>query len=242
MTRSPSAAAWSLDRRRATCLLDGLPSTVELDRPQAGIEVRLPGAAGVESLLGLSVDASWACVDAWSRGADLTAVYETDAARLRATAMWRAAPPWLAAGAAPGIWCREVVVSAQTSLLEAVPHIAVVADMAAGSVTAATLRAGRFELAPLADCSPHGFFVTGPGERSILFLVHPLDARHVEAQVGGDRVRITARLFPAPVEKGVLMRSRVVAAIGPAAGGMPAGSWAATVAAAFAASPPVLTT
>ena len=239
--KSPvSATAWSLSGRHATCPLGGLASVCDLDAPRAGLEVERPGASAADRLLGIDLDAGSRCVDAWCRGGDVTAVHETlDGGRLRAMAMWRAAPPWLDGGA--GVWCRELVVSAQTPVLETAPHIGVVADIAAETATPVVCNAGRLDRAsPGVDS--HGFLLTGSGPHAVLFLVHPLDARGAAAAVAGGRARITARLFPAAVEKGVLLRGRVLAAIGPAATATGHGSWAVTIATAFAASAPVLTT
>lgn len=235
-----SATVWSLSGHHATCPLGGLASVCDLDTPRAGLEVERPDASAADRLLGIDLDAGSRCIDAWCRGGDVTAVYETrDGGRLRATAMWRAAPPWL--GGEAGAWCRELVVSAQTPILEAAPHVAVVADVAADAAAPVVCNAGRLdEASPGVD--PHGFLLTGSGAHAVLFLVHPLDSRGATAAVAGGRARITVRLFPAAVEKGVLLRSRVLAAIGPARTANSPGSWAATLATAFAASEPVLTT
>jgi len=239
MKTFPSATAWSLSGRRATCPLGGVASVLDLDAPGAGLGVGPSSAASADRLLGIDLDPESRCVDVWCRGGDITAVYETlDGGRLRATAMWRAAPRWCEG--TDGGWCRELVVSAQTPVLETAPRIVVVADIAAESAAPVVCHAGRLDPAP-PGADPHGFLVAGSGDRAILFLVHPLDARGATAAVSGGRVRITARLFPSAVEKGVLLRSRVIAASGPAGTATAPGSWAATVATAFAASEPPLT-
>lgn len=241
MTISSPAAAWSLTRQRASCTIGGLSSVIDLARPQGGLEVVLPGGTGPDRLLGIELDPSGVCVDAWCRGVDLTAVYETlDGGRMRATAMWRANPAWL--DAAVDVWCREAVVSAQTALLESLPEVGVSADVAGQRVVPLAYRANHLEVAPPPDRAAHGFLVSCSADRAVLFLVHPLDARGVTALTEGGRVHIRARLFPAAVEKGVLLRSRVIAAIGPAHDTTAPEAWVATLASAFAASPPMLTT
>ncbi|MEI6239718.1 MAG: hypothetical protein WCR51_04975 [Planctomycetia bacterium] len=241
MSTLPSPAVWSLSRHRASCALGGLVSTIDLARPQGGLEVAHPDAAGPDRLLGLELDPDCIRVDDWCRGRDVTAIYETaERGRLRATVMWRAAPAWLST--MPGVWCREAIVSAQTALLESVPRLGIAADVAAGTVMATEFHDGRLAFASPPGRRPHGWFVTWSDGRGLLFLVHPLDAGEMTAQRDGDRVRLAARLFPEAVEKGVLLRSRVVAAIGPAAGAAESDAWAERVARAFAASPPVLTT
>lgn len=240
MTTPAPATAWSLAGHRAACQLGGLASALDLDAPRAGLEIRAAGATASDHLLGIDLDADCRCVDAWCRGGDITAVYETlDDGRLRATAMWRAAPPWIS-GTSAG-WCRELVLSAQTPVLETAPRIGVVADVAAASAAPLVCVAGRLAEAP-PGVEPQGFLVAGPGDHAILFLVHPLDARGATLTLSDERARIAARLFPSAVEKGVLLRSRVLAAGGPARAATDAGSWAAALAAAFAASEPVLTT
>ena len=218
-----------------------MSSVIDLAVPQAGLEVVRPGITVPDRLLGVELDPAGGCTDAWCRGSDVTAVYETrDGGRLRATAMWRAQPAWL--DAATGVWCREVVVSAQTSLLESMPRIDVSADIVGDRLMPLTYHAGTLDLSPAPDREPHGCLVAGPGDLAVVFLVHPVDARGVTARADAGRVHIAARLFPTAVEKGVLLRSRVIAAIGPARNATAPGSWLPTLATAFAASPPVLTT
>jgi len=240
MKNSPLPSAWSLVGRRAACTLGGVAATLDLDAAGAGLEIRPSGGSSADRLLGIDLDAESRCVDAWCRGGDITAVYETlDGGRLRATAMWRAAPPWLRGTS--DAWCGELVASAQTPVLETVPRICVVADVAAASATPIVCAADRLERAP-SGVEPHGFLVNATGDHAILFLVHPLDARGATVTVAAGRARITARLFPSAVEKGVLLRGRVIAASGPAPTVTAPGSWAATIATAFATSEPVLTT
>lgn len=241
MTISPPAAAWSLARQRASCSVGGLASAIDLAHPQRGLEVMLPGATVPDRLLGIELEPDCEYTEAWCRGADLTAVYETRAGgRLRATAMWRAQPAWL--DASTDVWCREAIVSVQTALLEDAPRISVGADLAGSRIERLAYEAGRLDIAPAPERHAHGCLVIGPADRAVLFLAHPLDTRGVTARTAGGRVHITAQVFPAAVEKGVLLRSRVLAAIGPAHDATAPGSWVATLAAAFAASPPVLTT
>jgi putative heme iron utilization protein len=63
--------------------------------------------------------------------------------------------------------------------------------------------------------------------------------RQIRVDRHGSRTTISCWLFSSAVEKGVLLRSRVLAAIGPTANDT---AWAAALAAAFAHSPPILTT
>ena len=80
---------------------------------------------------------------------------------------------------------------------------------------------------------------TDPDSTSVLVAAHPGDARRMTIRRVGTRVVVECWLFSTELEKGVLLRSRVLAAVGPAAD---ATQWAADLAASFAASPPMLTT
>lgn len=239
---APPPAAWNISAGRATCTSVDPPSAIDFDRPAAGLEMATHGAGRPDHLLGLDFEAACGLVDAWSRGGDLVAVYESAAGRLRATAMWRADAPWCGPACGSQAWCREVVVSAQTPLLEATPRVVVVAEVVGEAATPVRVRDGGLVEVASEPTAAHGFFVRRPAGMAVLFLVHPLDARAVEATVGDDRVRIAAHLFPAVLEKGVLLRSRVIAAGGPVSDGIAIPAWAERLAAAFAASPPVLTT
>ncbi|MFM7412364.1 MAG: hypothetical protein ACKO6E_04050 [Planctomycetota bacterium] len=73
----------------------------------------------------------------------------------------------------------------------------------------------------------------------MLVAVHPVDLRRIDAEIRDSVARIECRLFASAVEKGVLLRSRVLAAIGPRSGDE---AWAAALLAAFAESPAPLTT
>jgi hypothetical protein len=216
----------------------------------AGLEARLAGACidletpakglatAAGHLLGLDLRTPQGeprLVDHWSRGDDLVAVYEpADPRRLRATALWR---PFGGAGSAA--W--EVVVSAQTSLVESDSSLAVTIETAAGEMFWGRPTSGGMEwallgagaLPPEATC-----LIVRRETGSTLVAVHPADARRITMLREPGRVRVVCWLFSTLIEKGVLLRSRLLAAEGSA--GNPA--WADEVVAAFAGSPPPLTT
>jgi len=241
MADTASAAAWKISAGQATNLLAAPRSSIDLDNPRAGIEVwRDPTQP--ERVLGIDLDAGCGRIDAWCRGGDLTAVYEpTGGAPLRVTAMWRASPPWRDPHVAPAVWCREVVVSAQTPLQEAIPRIAVTADVAGGTAIPLEYRSGGLRNPEGTPARPQGFLVRCPAGTRLVFLIHPGDVQDIDTDMAAGRVRIRAPFFPAALEKGVLLRSRAVAAFGPADGdAIP--PWAHALAEEFAGSPPVLTT
>jgi hypothetical protein len=220
------------------------PLVATLHRAGPAPRLEVTAATGRrDDLLGLDLRAAAQPADEWLRGCDAVAIYEPDdPRRLRATAMWRIAA---AAPGASGAW--ELVVSAQTSLLESDASLTVTSEVHGDELLAAEWPAGGAGLAWRPVTGRRGPAATTgcllvrrrDDATSVLVAVHPGDARGLAASSAGGRVRIACALFRSQVEKGVLLRGRVLAAIGPAAGDE---AWAAAVATAFAASPPVLET
>ena len=152
--------------------------------------------------------------------------------------MWRLHPSDVATRA----W--ELIASAQTSLLQSDSVLAVVSEIDATDIVWGTCANGAMQWH--ADPSPDATCVllghsgaTGSGDTSVLVAAHPGDARRLTVRRDGKRIVIECWLFSTALEKGVLLRSRVLAAVGPAAN---ATDWAGDLAATFAASPPMLTT
>lgn len=224
------APAWTIVGRTAAAA-DG--ARLDLDAPARGLV--LPTG---DSLLGIELRTACRAGDHWVRGDDLIAVYEpTDARRLRATAMWR--PFRVPAAADCTAW--ELTLSAQTALVQSDPALAVTADVAGGDVrwthdTAAVTWTAGDEPAAETTCL---LVRCRNAEPAILIAVHPADTRRLLVRrTAGGRVEVACWLFSSAIEKGVLLRGRVLAAVGPA---KDAEAWAATLVAAFAASPPPLT-
>lgn len=241
-----SAAAWTIEGLVASQPLDasgmrpGTPAaSIRLDRPAAGIGF---GGGGEPpwpvSLLGLVLDpaAERAAgeridvippTDRWVRGNDVVAVYEPqDPRSLKATAMWRRWPT-----GSPAVAAWELVVSCQTSLLASDATVIVRTLVPAGDIFSPTAAAALVRPA------------SGP---SVLVATHPLEARRLAIlpdSLGGPGVTapfaIECHLFPSVVEKGVLLRGRVLAAVGPRENDA---EWSAGLLDRFAASPPPLTT
>jgi len=237
MPATPSAqatAAWSLAGLEAHTAA----GRIDLAAPELGLTT-----AGGDRLLGLDLRTSRPAirpVDHWVRGDDLVAVYEpADPRRLRATAMWRSA------AAERTSW--ELVVSAQTSLVESDSSLAVTCDLAEGEVSWGRIHPGGVAWTPLAKrapavatCVPAAaicVIVRRVADAAVV-AVHPADARRIAVDREAGRVRVTCWLFSTAVEKGVLLRSRVLAGV--AATGDP--HWAEAAVARFAASPAPLTT
>lgn len=237
----PAAAAspWTLDGLCGTARCGAIGVSLDLGRPAAGLKVssvQRPGHA--DHLLGLDLAASCPPSDHWLRGGDITAVYEpADPRRLRATAMWRQH----VGDAATAVW--ELIASAQTSLLDSNPAVSVVADVAATVVrwlSAEQASSDWSTLAPQASLPTRvaAILAVQAADAAVLLAPHPDDAALLDATWDRGRLRLAWRLFTRPLEKGVLLRSRVLAAYGPAADT----AWAARLLADFHASPPPLST
>ena len=232
-TLGTASATWSMLDSVATLDSAGGGGRLDVAAAERGIEVPDP-AGGCDAVLGVELAP---LAEHWLRGSDVIAVFEPrDARRLRSSVMWRAH------GRRGSVVSWEVVVSAQTALLETEIAVAVRATVAAESLW--WLPAGR----------PSAWRALAPPDRlpteaaailvrrrlsSCLVAVHPDDVRAIDVDRAADRCTITCRLFSAPLEKGVLLRSRVLAALGPAADDE---SWAQPTLQAFATSPPPLDT
>lgn len=230
MTSSPpvahaAATTWTLTGLMAG---DGR-GRLDLAAPASGLAL-----AGGDRVLALDLrtpPAAERLVDHWARGDDLVAVYEpADPRRLRATAMWRSL-------AAARSW--ELVVAAQTALVESDSALAVNCDFGGGS-----LSWGRSSNAGVTWHPLRG--VSLPTEATcllvrrqidaVLVAVHPADVRRILVTQDAGRVRVTCWLFTAAIEKGVLLKGRVLAGVGPAADT----AWADALVSGLAASPPPL--
>lgn len=223
-------AAWTLAGAVATARAGALEARLDLAAVAAGLVV----AGGSDHLLGVDLHAPAAPpTDQWIRGADLTAVYEpADARQLRATVMWRARHFPVAA------W--ELVASAQTWLLHADATVAVVSTVSGNDVrwNAASARWTRLGDAATLPAEATAVLVRRAAT-SVLVAVHPQDHVRITVARDGDTTRVVCGMFSAAIEKGVILRSRVLAAVGPAEKDH---SWAADTCIAFAASPPFLDT
>lgn len=240
---SPATSAWVAMDRKVTDAGSAIPANIDLDQPRRGIALTHPAPSAPVNLLGLDLPAYSRLTDFWLRGDDITAVYESadesaDARHLRTTAMWRHSP----AGNDVRAW--ELVASAQTSLLQSDAVLAVVSEIDAADLLWGTPADGG--VCWQADQSPGATCVLlhrgGQAEShrtSVLVAAHPGEARRISIRRNGHQTVVECWLFSTELEKGVLLRSRVLAAIGPAAD---ATGWAGDLAAAFAASPPFLTT
>lgn len=208
---------------------------VDLTAPAHG----LVDAEG-DRILGIDFGVERPPRDAWTRGDDLVATWESgDERDLVTTALWRRhVGPGLAEER--DVAAFVVVASATTRLLQADATLAVTSSIAADSVLSGRWEGSRPGALGAAVDPRHGIhLLRRAGARSVLVAIHPSDHQATTIERGGGRVRLACWLFPAGVEKGVLLRSRVLAAVGPAQGDV---AWAERIAARFAALPPELST
>ncbi len=230
---------WRLEGHRARWRA----AAIDLDHPLDGIAARLGigvgPAGGEDHLLGVDLRAECRIADHWQRGRDLTAVYEpADDRQLRASAMWRISD--LFSASSPSIAAWECVVSAQTSLLHSDVSLAVVSQFAAAHILWGRLDADLRQPAFTTDRpeTANAILARRDADTSLLLVAHPLDPHQISCDRTQGRATVRHWLFSAAVEKGVLLRSRVLAAIGPSENDT---AWAALLSAAFASSPPILT-
>ncbi|MGB8854275.1 MAG: hypothetical protein WCC69_11990 [Pirellulales bacterium] len=238
MTAAVATAAWTLAGLRSQTRCGSFEVSLDLARPAAGLTIAAGAqSAFVDHLLGLDLSANCPPSDHWVRGSDITAVYEpADPRHLRATAMWRQ----LACDATTAAW--ELIASAQTSRLDSDPAVAVVADIGAGEVRwrGRNPASGWAALTPTAILPADATVIMSvrPHRTAVLIAPHPDNAARINAVWEQGRLRLGCRLFTHQLEKGVLLRSRVLTACGPAADM----AWAERLLADFAASPPPLST
>jgi hypothetical protein len=227
--RAPRAACrWTLVGGKAHEQHAGL--VLDLSDPAGGLQ----GRDG-NRLLGLDVGSERPPLDAWVRGDDVTVTWEpADDRGLRATGLWRSH----ASTDAPPAW--ELVASATTHLLSADATVAVTSDVPAEEVLSASWRIGQPPAFERRSSPQQGLLlVRSGGDTSVLVMVHPSDHQAMTVTLSDTRAHVACLLFPTGVEKGVLLRSRVMAAVGPKADDL---TWAARLAERFAASPAMLST
>lgn len=221
----PSPSPWSLVGHAGR--ISG--ARIDLTHPGRGLRPDDLGDDGILALDAAAGDRPLAPADVWTRGGDLTAVYEpADERRLRATVTWRPCPD-IDRG-----W--EAIVSAQTALPTSDPQLAIVADVAAGEPLWGVLDADGVRWTTSRPDAPTCLLLSRP-VAAVLVVVHPEAEHRLALEHRGPRSRIACRLFSEPVEKGVLLRARVLTA------SLADGTAEADgIVRAFVASPPVLTT
>ena len=226
-----TAPSWSIVDRIATAAAGG---RLDLDAPARGIV--LPAG---DALLGIDLRTPCRAGDHWVRGDDLIAIYEpADPRRLRATAVWR--PLHVPDAGACHAW--ELTLSAQTAIVHSDAALAVTADLADGDLRwSGAAPNARWTSGAELPTDAAGILIrrrTATPAPAVLFAAHPADARRLLVRRTAGRLGVACWLFSSALEKGVLLRGRVLAAVGP---GESAEAWATALLTAFAEFPPPLT-
>jgi len=219
------APAWEINEPFGHLQGGKAAAELNLARPQRGLEnvsvdghllpasilaVRLPEVEGDETL---------AVADAFVRGADLVVSYAQHPLRsIQPQIYWRG----LKTNGGRALLALEIVVSVQTNLLDSRPEVVVCSHLPAhGAWRLARLQPSELKQVRLREDEPRRFSsADGPScfvfrlqrgdQYSYAQMLPPADAAESTVVRHGDgRVRIEHRLFPASLEKGVILRARV---------------------------------
>lgn len=211
-----------LQLERCTAVIDpftpggGLQEVVIDGRQIAGFQPLAPQLEPIEP------PGEAGAVEHYVRGGDLVATYANQpAADMRSQAYWRAASHERA-GAIAAI---ELVLSVQTSLLDSSPRIFTYSRILAGEASRLTKREGGsfVNIVPPAGAAdpddipeaPQCYLFRLPGRQySYVEMVHPDDSRNSswDGWLHGTDYRLELRheLFSETLEKGVILRARVL--------------------------------
>jgi hypothetical protein len=231
---------WRLDQRRATLELGSLTAQIDLDQPELGLQhLKLAGhvVTGAQLLgveLPLPDPARDRFVEAYPRGDDLIATYaDVGQPSFRWQVYWRAVPSRFPQAVA----AIEAIVSVQTGLLDSWPQLTLRSVLPTtgvavwrGVLGGDGLQCERFDpgLTGKTITATDGWgcfgFELPDTAASYLEMVHPADfdsssAEYVVAPSSGtcrtDGVSLRHPLFRERLEKGVILRSRVLALLLP---------------------------
>jgi hypothetical protein len=230
---------WSLIQSLGRFQVGELSGSCSLDRPAEGVHLALndhPSSAEMPQLLAPQLPSLDAPVSSgtelFARGGDLVGIYAaTQNYPYRSQVYWRlGSHPCLVAGRR-ALAAIELVVSQQTDLLDTLPVLQVASRMPYCDCGTISLESGEFrgitsELSAgtvvelLAEQGPHVLLVRGEsGQPSYAEMVHPLDFMRTELRIfpsastsDSTHAPLEARhfLFSRPLEKGVILRSRVL--------------------------------
>jgi hypothetical protein len=211
--RSP----WNLDGLHAALQRERLSAEIELDQPAGGLQVRLDGGPIAACILAPEIvlpQPTSGLEEAFVRGNDLIVAYLPQGARpLRTQAYWRWLTPASVSGVLGGF---ELIVSQQTSLLECDPQLAVASRFTAGEVVGLRSDISTHKATlPTRVASDNddwaGCWLVREVAAAISYMemVHPDDLRHAAGQFDRANRKLTHRLFPQSLEKGVILRARL---------------------------------
>ena len=228
MNASPSP--WKLQDSKASLTLGDLDCRLDSSHPFAGMSATIAGATlrlfRVE-LSAASQQPTDQSPECYVRGCDLVCTYlDDDERKIRGQVYWRALE-W-GPTRAPGV---DLIVSVQTSLLDSNPTLSVRSSAQASEV----LRVKQFDPAATENIlkpDPNAHIVTVQGTMPACFLfrlnaaeltyvemVHPADfVSSCFHETAPGEMEHSTQLFRGPLEKGVILRSRLRGVIVPRAG------------------------
>ena len=252
-----SRSLWQLNGTQATFTTAHVSGDCSLCDPNQGIQLLSINDSAVTlfHLLGPNLprieNASdiAARVDAYTRCGDLVGIYApVEQHPFRSQAYWRFDSHALTCGGATAFEAIELVASKQTDLLDSRPDLTVTSTLPVSSAWRLKTEQGGCEEIKLSHAitvsSRDGlscFVFRLPGEQfSYAEIVYPLDFDTTEiAPTAAGQVSVRHHLFAHRLEKGVILRARVLGLILPREGDL---QTAALHYASFAASDPPLTT
>lgn len=224
------APLWHVDASIAQLKLSRLSALVDLRQPHRGLhDVKVDGAWLRDAeMLGITLvphgAASTPPADCYVRVSDLVASYsDLPQAEMRTEAYWRSdANP-----AEPAVGLVELMISVQTNLLDSRPQLATRSQLYADEVLELVDAArGEFVSVPqlplgqqhrLAADRPRCLLLRLAGaDLSYAEMVHPADPGHSEIRRIADEKTVPGHyelrhhLFAAGLEKGVILRARVL--------------------------------
>jgi len=221
-----NSSVWQLDRYGARLQLGVFTGRIDLARPDEGLvdlAFAISSFADVHLLAvrfsSLPPDDPETPDECYVRKSDLMAVYDpSDRRPIHVETRWRVTTPLALSGTLAGI---ELMVSVRTELLDSRSELSVHSALPAAEVLRlADPRSGRFEMLDAERphlLDPNGgsgclVFRFSNSDLSYAEMVHPADFREDRLRGEGESARITRlshRLFPSPLEKGVILVARV---------------------------------
>jgi hypothetical protein len=222
----PGDGSWQLNEAHATLQCGSFRASIDATKPSHGLhdvsiaEQRFANCR----FLGIAIDGAGTLSDLYQRGGDLIARYgQTSDRPFAVVAYWRAG--WTGAGDHPYV---DLIVSVETNLLDSQPRLEAQTSLAIPASEVACNGTSHCCRARL----PHSAV-------SYIEIAHPDDSLTPSLAHHGGEVRLTTRLFGLPLEKGVILRSRLRGLFVPQADDK---AQADAAVAEFAAAPPPLTT
>ena len=212
---------WRLEGRSANATREAIHATISRDDPRGGIQFAIAGQP--RSHIAELAIAPLPPSDVYARGADFIATYaDAPTPQCQTQLDWRLREDLLDVASL----AVELILSVQTDLLDAKPTVHLLSRVGAESVQeipldvlAPLLPENLLAVALLAAAHPAVAFRLPVG--TYVEILHPLDLRHADHSLrqeptgGKEWTRLERTLFTRPLEKGVILRARLLAAIVP---------------------------